>query len=96
MTDDLAQSSPNEYITLSEAAYEYDMEYNSILKYVLAGRIASRILLPEEIPDVLWERLEPRVQANVKKHQGLRVTTTQAMEEYMQTRQKRGRKRRSI
>jgi len=82
------QSSSKGYITLKEAADRYELKYNSILKYVLAGRIKCTILELDQIPEEILSRLDAHTLANIQRHQSLRVTTIEEVEVYLRSRAK--------
>ena len=69
MTDD-AHSSPQDYVTLTEAAAIYGFNYNAVYKYVFVGRLQATWLEPDQIPASIWQRMDAYAQANVTKKGG--------------------------
>ncbi|ABX07644.1 hypothetical protein Haur_5014 (plasmid) [Herpetosiphon aurantiacus DSM 785] len=87
MTDD-AHSSPQDYVTLTEAAAHYGFNYNALYKYVFVGRLAATWLEPDQIPVSIWQRMDVYAQANVTKKGGVWVTTHAQMQTYLESRKK--------
>lgn len=90
MTDN-AHSSPQAYMTLTEAASQYGFKYNALYKYVFVGRLQATWIERDSIPALIWERMDAYAQANATKKGGIWVTTHEQMQTYMQSR-KRGRR----
>ncbi|GAA5530809.1 hypothetical protein [Herpetosiphon gulosus] len=86
MTDDHAQSSPNEYITLSEAAAMSGVSYYALYKAIRRERLKATMFEPDHVPAEVWNRLAAHAQANVAKQEGIWVTTKADLEIYLQSR----------
>ena len=86
MTDDHAQSSPNEYLTLSEASVLSEISYDGLYKAVRRGRLKATMFEPDHVPTEVLNRLEGHAHANVTKKHGIWIIRRADLDEHLLTR----------